>query len=128
MSHPHANCTYRIHNLVEIRLFTQLRLGPDHLNEHKFRHNFAGCMSLWCSCSIKPGIKLHIFLHCRNFLNITRKLFDKKKLLHEILLQLNDESLLTVLIFGINDHVNVQILNSSIAYIINSDRFIDSLI
>ena len=71
------------------------------------------------------------FLHCHNFLNIRRKLFDKIKLLDETLLQLNDESLLTVLLFGskiYNEQVNVQILNASIDYIINSDRFTGSLI
>ena len=73
--------------------------------------------------------------------NIRRKLFDKIKLLDETLLQLNDESLLTVLLFGskiYNEQVNVQILNTSIdfdiidyyiyIYIIDSDRSTDSLI
>ena len=47
------------------------------------------------------------------------------KLLDETLLQLNDESLLTVLLFGIkvyNEQVNVQILNASTDYNIDSDR------
>ena len=53
--------------------------------------------------------------------NIRRKLFDKIKLLDETLLQLNDESLLTVLLFGskiYNEQVNVQILNASIDFYI----------
>ena len=52
------------------------------------------------------------------------------KLLDETLLQWNDESLLTVLIFGskiYNKQVNAQILNASIDYIIGSDRFAGSL-
>ena len=60
-----------------------------------------------------------------------RKLFDKIKLLDETLLQLNDESLLTVLLFSSNIHnkqVNVQILNVSVDYIIDSDRFTGFLI
>ena len=84
-----------------------------------------------CSCNIKPETTLHFFLHCRNFLNITRKLFDKTKLLDETLLQVNDESLLTVLPFDsniYNEEVNVQILNASIDYIIDSDRSTGSLI
>ena len=46
-------------------------------------------------------------------------------------LQLNDEILLTVLPFGneiCNDQVSVQILNASIHYIIDLDRFTGSLI
>ena len=131
MGRSHANSTYRIHSPVGISLLTRLRLGLIHLNEHKFRHNFADCVNPLCSCSIKPETTLHFFLHCRNFLKIRRKLFDKIKLLDETLLQLNDEILLTVLLFGsktYNEQVNVQILNASVDYIIDSDRFTGSLI
>ena len=133
MGRPYANSTYRIHNPVGIRLLTRLRIGlsEPYLNEHKFRHNFADCVNPLWSCSIEPETTLHFFLHCHNFLNIRRKLFDKIKLLDETLLQLNDESLPAVLLFGskiYNEQVNVQILNASIDYIINSDRFTNSLI
>ena len=88
-------------------------------------------MNPLCSSSIEPETTFHFFLDCHNFLNIRRKLFDKIKLLDETVLQLNDESLLTVLLFGsktYNEQVNVQILNASIDYIINSDIFTGSLI
>ena len=117
MGRPHANSTYRIHNPFRTRLLTRLRLGLSHLNEHKFRHNFADCVNPLCPCIIKPETILHFFLHCHNFLNIRRKLFDKIKLLEETLLQVNEESLLTLLPFGskiYNEQVNVQILNASI--------------
>ena len=61
------------------------------------------------------------------FLNIRRKLFDKIKFLDETLLQLNDEILLTVLKIY-NEQVDVQLLNASIDYIINSDRLTGYLI
>ena len=131
MGRPHANCTYRIHNPVGIRLLTHLGIGLGHLNEHKFRHNFADCVNPLSSCRIKPETTIHFFLHCRNFLGIRRKLFEKIKLLDETLLQLNDESLLTVLLFSskvYNEQVNMQILNALIDYIIDSDRFTGSLI
>ena len=132
MGYPHANSTYRIYNPVGIRLLKPLLLGLSHLNEHKFRHNFADCVNPLCSCSIKPETTtLHFFLHCHNFLNIRRKLFDKVRLLDETLLQLNDESLLTVLLFGskmYNEQVNVQFLNASIDCIIDSDRLAGSFI
>ena len=131
MGRPHANSTYRIHNQIEIRLLTRLRLGLSHLSEHKFGHNFADCVNPLCFCSIKSETTLHFSLHCRNFLKIRRKLFHKIKLQDETLLQLNDESLLKVLTFGskiYNEQVNVQILNASVDYIIDSDRFTGSLI
>ena len=115
MGRPHANSTQRIHSPVGIRLLTHLCLGLSHLDEHKFRHSFADCVNLnpLCSCSIKPETTLHFFLHCRNFLNIRKKYLIK--LLDETLLQLNDKSLLTVLLFGskiYNEQMNVQILNA----------------
>ena len=88
-------------------------------------------MNPLCSHSIKRETTLHFFLTCHNFLNIRRKLFDKVNLLDETLLQLNDESLLTVLVFGSKiyiEQVNVQTLNASIDYITDSDRFTGSLI
>ena len=80
---------------------------------------------------IEPETTLYFFLHSHNFLSIRRKLLDKIKLLNETLLQLNDESLLTVLLLGskiYNEQVNMQILNASIDYIISLDRFTGSLI
>ena len=129
MSRSHASSTYRIHNPVGIRPLTRLRLVLRHLNKHKFRHNFANCVNPLSSCSIEPETTLLFFLYCHSFLNIRRKLFDKIKL-DETLLQLNHESLLTVLLFGskiYNEQVNVQILNASVDCIIDSDRFIGSL-
>ena len=131
MGRSHANSAYRIHNPVGLTLLTRLYLGLSYLNEHKLRHNFADCVNPLCSCSITPETTLRFFLHCCNFLNIRGKLFDKIKLLDETLLKLNDESLLTVLLFGsniYNEQVKVQILNASIDYIIDSDRFNGSLI
>ena len=127
---PHANSTYRIHNSLGIRLLTRLGFGLCYLSEHKFRHNSADYMNQLCFCSIKPETTFHFFLDCRNFLNIRRKLFDKIKLLVEVLLQLNEEST-TALPFGskiYNEQVNVQIINASIDYIIDSNRFTGSLI
>ena len=131
MGPSHANAAYRIHNPVGIRLFTCLYLGLGHLNELTFWHNFADCVNPLCSCSIEPETTLNFFLHCHNFLNIRRKLLDKIKLLDETLLQLNDGNLLTVILFGskiYNEEVNLQILNASIDYIIDSDRFTSYLI
>ena len=126
---PHVNST--IHNAIGIRLLTHLRLGLSHHNEQKFRHNLANGVKLLCSWSIKLEIKIHFFLHCHNFFKIRTKLFDRIKLLDETLLQLNEESLLTVLTFDskiYNEQVNVEILNASADYIIHSNAFAGSLI
>ena len=58
----------------------RLPIGLSHLNEPKFKYNFADCVKPLCTA-------LRFFLHCHNFLNIRRQLFDKIKLLDETLLQ-----------------------------------------
>ena len=110
MGRPYPNFTYRIHNPVGIKLLTRLHLGPSHLNDHKFRHNIADCVNPLCSCSIKPETTRFFFSVLPQFFNIRKKLFDKIKLLDETLLQLNNESLLTVLLLSSkihNEQVNV---------------------
>ena len=85
--------------------------------------NFADCVNVLCSCSIKPETTI--------FFSALPQLKHQKKILDETLLQLSDKSLLRVLLFGskiYNEHVNMQILNASIGYIIDSDRFTGSLI
>ena len=122
--------TLHIEFATQVKLLTCLCLGLGYLNKHKFKHNFADCVSL-LSCNIKPEITLHFFLHSHNFLNIKRKLFAKIKLLDETLFQLNEESLLTELLFGskiYNKQVNLLILNALVDYIIDSNGFTGSLI
>ena len=54
-------------------------------------------------------------------------MFNKIKLLDETLLQLNEESLIRVLLLVskiYNEQVKVQILNASFDYIINSDLLV----
>ena len=88
MGPSHANAAYRIHNPVGIRLFTCLYLGLGHLNKLTFWHNFADCVNPLCSCSTEPETTLRFFLHCHNFINIRRNLFDKIKRLDETILQI----------------------------------------
>ena len=72
IGHPHANTMYRIQNLIVWNHY-----APAVLN-------------------LRP----HFFLHCHKFLNTRKIFFDKIKLLDGTFLQLNEESLLTVLLFG----------------------------
>ena len=48
----YANSTYKIHNPNGIRLLTWVHHDLNHLNKHKFRHNFADCVNSLCSYSI----------------------------------------------------------------------------
>ena len=44
------NPVYNIHDLMGIKFLARLRLGLNHLNDHKFRHNFQDCFNPFCAC------------------------------------------------------------------------------
>ena len=44
------NFTYNIDDTKGLKLLTRLRFGLSKLGDHKFRHNFKGCVSPMCSC------------------------------------------------------------------------------
>ena len=46
-----SNSVFNIHNPIDIKLLTTLRLGLSHLNEHRFNHKFQNCRNPKCICS-----------------------------------------------------------------------------
>ena len=46
--HPSQSNVYNIFDPSSLKLLTCLRLGFNHLNEHKFRHNFQDCLNPQC--------------------------------------------------------------------------------
>ena len=73
-------------------------------------------MNPLCSCSIEPETTINFFALPQLLKHyLIKTLFDKIKLPGETLWLLNNECLLTVLLFGskiYNEQVNVQILNA----------------
>ena len=67
---PTENKIFSIYEPVEIKLFNRLRVGFRHLNEDKFRYNFADTANCLCPCSVETESTTHFFLRCRNFTNI----------------------------------------------------------
>ena len=70
------NSIYNIHNPPGVKYLTKLRIGFNHLKEHKFKHVFQDSINPMCSCSSGIEATIHFFLHYANF-NIQRKPFDK---------------------------------------------------
>ena len=64
------NKIFSIYSPLEIKLFNRLRVDFSHLNEHKFRDNFADNLNPLCSCFLETESTAHIFLRCRNYTNI----------------------------------------------------------
>ena len=45
---PPLNSVFNVHNLIGLKYITRLRLGLNHLNEHRFNHSFENCLSPKC--------------------------------------------------------------------------------
>ena len=75
---PSPNSTFNVHNPHEIKLLTRLQVGLSHLCEQKFRHNFQDSLSPFCNCSWHIETTVHFFLHCSNYSNQRKTLFEKR--------------------------------------------------
>ena len=58
---PIGNSTYKIYDLLGIKLSTSLRLRFSHLSEHKFRHDLADSLSPLCSVFWKLSLYFIFF-------------------------------------------------------------------
>ena len=111
---------FSIHDPVGVKLLTRLRLQFSHLNEHKFRHNFNDCVSAMCDCGAETETTSHFFLRCQFFANERQKLLDDVYRIDASIKNLNEESLIDVLLHGsdrFNESKNKQILLQTICYI-----------
>ena len=48
-------------------MVTCLHLGFSHLNKHRFKYNFQGCMDPVCYCSLEIEDTSHYLQHCYHF-------------------------------------------------------------
>ena len=74
---PARKPVYNIHNPNSLTLLTKLGLGPSHLNEHNFNHNFKDCVNPLCSCSLEFKLVTQFFLHCHYFTDIRKTIFHE---------------------------------------------------
>ena len=121
---------FNIHNPVGIKLLTRLRLGLNHLNEHRFNHKSQNCTSQECICSCEKESTTHFFLHCHFYISTRATLFDKLKEIVNNLQELSDQTVTEMLLYGspnLNGNQNSQILECTIKYIMDSKRFTSSL-
>ena len=131
---PNQCSIYRIHNPVGLKLLTRLRLGLSHLNEHRFNHNFQSCINPLCSCSLVIESTAHFLLHCHNFSNICSTLLNSiNEFLGSItkISGLSDCALVKILIFGDQNYTQVEntcIINATVKYLVDLERFNDPLL
>ena len=103
---PSPKSTFNVHNPHGIKLLTRLRVGLSHLREHKFRHNFQDSLDPFRSCGRHIETTIHFFLHRLNYSNQRKILFEKISNIKE----------------------NACIIESTIEYIITTERFITPLL
>ena len=74
---PTENKIFIIYDPLGIKLLIRLRVDFSHLNEHKFRHNFADTLNHLYSCSLETESTAYFFLLCRNYTNVRKTLMNE---------------------------------------------------
>ena len=127
---PCSNSIFDIHSPLGIKLLTRLRLGLSPLHEHKFRHCFQDTLNPLCECTKDIESTMHFFLHCANFLIPRQTLFQKIRNIDNNILSQSQTQLTQTLLYGYQNYhpsINRLIINSTIEYIISTERFKCSL-
>ena len=120
---PSPNYIYKIHDPLGLKLLTRLRLGLCHLSEHRFNHNFDSCINPLCSCRLEVESTKHFFLYCHHYTNIHKTLLNTVEMIDESILNVNDDDLIEILLFGnckFSLERNLSIIKASINYIVSS--------
>ena len=88
------------------------------------------CINPLCSCSLEVESTKHFFLHCHHYTNIRKTLLNTVEMIDESILNVNDDDLIEILLFGnckFSLEKNSSIIKASINYIKISSRFDKSL-
>ena len=84
-----------------------------------------------CSCSSDIETMIYLFLHCANFNMRRQTLFDKIATIDVNILTENEDSIVKTLLFGkpnSKNSFNKAMLNTSIEYILSTERFNNPLL
>ena len=102
-----------------------------HLHEHKFKNSFQDCLNPLCLCGNEIETSTHYLLHCPTYTNERLTLLNKIKSINCSILESSDAAVTKILLFGDNtlsNSSNTFILNSTIEYIISTQRFEGSIL
>ena len=127
---PVQNSVFNIFDPKGLMLLTRLRLGFSHLNVHRFRHNFENCINSLCSCILVTEDALHYLLHCHHFSQYRFDLMNSIISVLDNFASLSDNDKKDILLYGdsrVDNNKNRFILEATVNYIKNSERFSGSL-
>ena len=97
-----------------------------HLREHKSKHGFLDTVDPYCNCGQDVESIIHFFLHCPIFDNIRATFFRHIRGIDNDILNQDEFTTTQILLFGhrnYSNHTNTEILETTIEYILESDRF-----
>ena len=123
---PSQSNVYNIFDPSGLKLLTRLRLGFSHLIEHKFRHNFQDCLNR----SLEIENTSHYLLHCQCYSDHRINLINSVKSISDNFESFSDNVQRDILLYGdsrFDTNKNKLILEATISYIKNTDRFAGSL-
>ena len=103
----------------------RLRLGLNHLREHKFKHSFQNSINPLCNCGYEVESTAQFFLHCPLFTNEIRTLFNTLRNLDSRLFDNTDSLLTNILLFdkqSRNTDQNTAIVNATMEFILSTKR------
>ena len=121
---PSANNFFNCHNPKGIKFITRLRLGLDHLREHKFKNSFQDFLNPFCSCGLDIESTAHYLLHCPTYITERRTLLSTIENIDNNLLDLYEPVLIKTP-FGSNSfdtNANTNVLNATIEYVLSTKR------
>ena len=128
---PSSNSFFDCHHSIGIKYKTRIRLGLNHLREHKFKHSFQDTLNPICNCGNDVASSIHFFLHCPLYSNERRTLLNSLVNIGHTLLDNTDFSLTQILLFGkitFNAIVNTKIINLTIDFVLSTKRFDEPLL
>ena len=94
------NSTFPVSDPHGLKLLTHLRLNFNHLNEHKFKHNFRDTLNPMCSCGAGIETVDHYVLHCQNFALVRSSFLNRIFEINVEFKNMNDLTLTSLLLFG----------------------------
>ena len=103
-----------------------LRLNFNHLNEHKFWHNFNDTVDSMYTCGLELGTTLHYLMRCYLYSTQRLELLNNVCIVNPSLKSYFNKKLLNILLYGSEDfscNMNKEIMKATIKFLKICERF-----
>ena len=108
-----------------------MRVGLNHLHEHKFKHSFQDTLNPICNCGEDIETISHYLFHRPDYLQKRKTLLNTISYIVPNIFDFNNNQLTEILLYGKEDldNINTSILDATINYLIETimHSFFDAL-